>query len=333
MININQVYKSVLVVLQQEKRGVLTPVEFNKVATQAQQEIFIEYFDELNQLLRQPQTSLAYADRYALLDEKIQIFKRIESLSTQYGNLIPSLGTNLSSTAPTLALAEYDSASPGVTVVSTGGGTGLKVKMAVTLGSGITTLFISDPGTGYSASDTITFASGTFGGGVSAVCTLTLADINSGPRVKPTVSVQELGSVIYFATSAAEGREAQRIQQYELYTTNQSPLTKPTEMYPVYIYEDNVIQIFPETIPISPNNVQLNFLKYPEDVRWGFTIDTELGNYIYNPQSSVNFELHQSDEPLLVDKILGYAGVMTRDQLALQLAAGKEQQIDVDGQK
>jgi hypothetical protein len=68
MININQVYKSVLVVLRQEKRGVLTPVEFNKVATQAQQEIFIEYFDELNQLLRQPQTSLAYADRYALLD-------------------------------------------------------------------------------------------------------------------------------------------------------------------------------------------------------------------------------------------------------------------------
>ena len=333
MININQVYKSVLVVLQQEKRGVLTPVEFNKVATQAQQEIFIEYFDELNQLLRQPQTSLAYADRYALLDEKIQIFKRIESLSTQYGNLIPSLGTNLSATAPTLALSEYNSSSTGVTI--TGTGTGLKVKMAVTLGSGITTLFISDPGTGYNAGDTITFDAGTFSAGVlpNAVCTLTLADINSGPQVKPTVSVQELGSVIYFATSAAEGREAQRIQQYELYTTNQSPLTKPTEMYPVYIYEDNVIQIFPETIPISPNNVQLNFLKYPEDVKWGFTIDTELGNYIYNPQSSVNFELHQSDEPLLVDKILGYAGVMTRDQLALQLAAGKEQQIDVDGQK
>jgi len=331
MININQVYKSVLVVLQQEKRGVLTPVEFNKVATQAQQEIFIEYFDELNQLLRQPQTSLAYADRYALLDEKIQIFKRTEILTTQYGDLITSLGTNLSATAPTLALAEYDNSSTGVTI--TGAGTGLKVKMAVTLGSGITTLFISDPGTNYSAGDTITFASGTFGGGVSAVCTLTLADINSGPRVKPTVAVQELGSVIYFATPASEGREAQRIQQYEVFTTNQSPLTKPSERYPVYIYEDNVIQIFPNPLPISTNNVQLNFLKYPADVKWGFTIDTELGNYIYNPQSSVNFELHQSDEPLLVDKILGYAGVMTRDQLALQLAAGKEQQIDIDGQK
>ena len=75
-INVNSVYKAVLVVLDQQKRGVLTPTEFNKIAAQAQQEIFTEYFDELNQLLRQPQTSLAYADRYALLDEKISLFKR-----------------------------------------------------------------------------------------------------------------------------------------------------------------------------------------------------------------------------------------------------------------
>ena len=152
-ININQVYKSVLVVLQQEKRGVLTPTEFNKVATQAQQEIFIEYFDELNQLLRQPQTSLAYADRYALLDEKIQIFKRVETLST-------------------------------------------------------------------SATGTVT----------------------------PTTAVQELGDVVYFETGASVGREVQRIQKHEVYTTNQSPLTAPTTRYPVYTYENNVIQLYPSTI-------------------------------------------------------------------------------------
>jgi hypothetical protein len=237
-ININQVYKSVLVVLQQEKRGVLTPTEFNKVATQAQQEIFIEYFDELNQLLRQPQTSLAYADRYALLDEKIQIFKRVETLST-------------------------------------------------------------------SATGTVT----------------------------PTVSVQELGDVVYFESNASPGREVQRIQKHEVYTTNQSPLTKPTTTYPVYTYENNVIQLYPSTIVNGTNDIQLNFLKYPSDVKWGFTIDTELGNYIYNEQSSVDFELHQSDQPMVIDKILGYAGVMTRDQVAMQFAAGKEQQIDIDGQK
>ena len=227
-INVNQVYKAVLVVLQQEKRGVLTPTEFNKIATQAQQEIFTEYFDELNQLLRQPQTSLAYADRYALLDEKISLFKTSATVS-----------------------------------------------------------------------------------------------INAN-KVSVPVQVQELGTVVY------NNREVQRIQKYEVYTTNISPLTKPTAFYPVYTYEDGEIELYPNPLTGS---VTLNFLKFPADVKWGFTIDTELGNYIYNEQASTQFEIHKSDQPLLIDKILGYAGVMSRDQLALQLAASKEQQIDVDGQK
>jgi len=230
-INVNQVYKSVLVVLQQEKRGVLTPTEFNKIATQAQQEIFTEYFDELNQLLRQPQTSLAYADRYALLDEKISLFKRNEVVNFNTSTTVIDVPTN----------------------------------------------------------------------------------------------VQELGTVIY------NNREVQRIQEYEVYTTNESPLTAPTEFYPVYKYENKKLTLYPLTLIGA--GVTLNFLKYPDNVKWGFTIDNELGNYIYNPNNSVDFELHNSDQPLLIDKILGYAGVMSRDQLALQLSASKEQQIDVDGQK
>ena len=161
-INVNQVYKSVLVVLQQEKRGVLTPTEFNKVATQAQQEIFTEYFDELNQLLRQPQTSLAYADRYALLDEKISLFKR---------------------------------------------------------------------------SDAVNFTVGT-------------------TDVTVPSNVQELGTVIY------ENREVQRIQEYEVYTTNQSPLTAPTAFYPVYTYENGIIKLYPDnTAIITASGVTLNYLK------------------------------------------------------------------------
>jgi hypothetical protein len=226
-ININSVYKAVLVVLEQGKRGVLTPNEFSKIATQAQQEIFTQYFDDLNQLLRMPQTSLAYADRMALLDEKISIFKTNETL------------------------------------------------------------------------------------------TLT----NS--KVTPTSAVQELGSVIY------SNREAQRIQQYEIYTTNQSPLTAPTAYYPVYTYEGGEITLF----PTLTGSVILNYLKFPADVKWGFNIDSELGHYIYNPLDSTDFEIHKSDQPLLIDKILGYAGVMTKDQFVMSLANNKEQQINVNDQK
>ena len=166
-ININDVYKSVLVVLQQEKRGVLTPTEFNKIAAQSQLEIYNQYFDDLNQLLRLPQTTLAYADRYALLYEKISLFKRTTNKNTDADTQI----------------------------------------------------------------------------------TLT--------------NVQELGSVVYFKTPTTAGREAQRIQKQDVYTVNQSPLTEPTEHYPVYTYENNIIQLYPTSIipsvlppaPDSPYNL------------------------------------------------------------------------------
>ena len=240
-INVNKVYKAVLVVLEQEKRGVLTPNEFNKIATQAQQEIFTQYFDDLNQLLGMPQTSLAYADRMALLDEKISIFKKNENV-----------------------------------------------------------------------------------------------DLTNNLAI-PTESVQELGSVIYNSpTTGVPGREAQRIQQYELFTTNQSPLTAPTSFYPVYIYEGNKITMHPDNL--TGNNttdkvIQLNYLYFPADPKWGFDVDTELGHYVYNELDSQDFEIHKSDQPLLIDKILGYAGVMTKDQFVMSLANGKEQQINANDQK
>jgi len=226
-INIDQVYKTVLVVLEQQKRGVITPVEFNKIAAQAQQEVFTQYFDELNQTLRLPQTSLAYADRMALLDEKISLFKVETTINAVNGSVV-----------------------------------------------------LSD-------------------------------------------SVQELGYVAY------NDREAQRIQKIDLYTTNQSPLTAPTEYYPVYIYELNKITLYPSI----NGDIDVSYLKFPTNPKWGFTIDPNLGNYIYNPISSVDFEIHQSDQPLLIDKILGYAGVMTKDQFAMQLSMQKEQQINIDSQK
>ena len=228
-INVNDVYKSVLVVLEQQKRGVITPNEFNRIAAQSQQEIYNQYFDDLNQLLGMPQTSLAYADRMALLDEKISLFKK-------------------------------------------------------------TTAAISESG------------------GLYAV---------------PS-DVHELGSVIY------NNREVQRIQQYEVFTTNASPLTAPTEHYPVYTYENKNLKLFPDSLS---STVIINYLKSPAAPKWGFDIDKELGHYVYNSYASVDFEIHSSDQPLLIDKILGYAGVMTKDQFAMSLANNKEQQINVNDQK
>ena len=74
-INVNTVYQTVLMILNKEQRGYMTPTEFNSVATQVQLEIFEKYFDDLNQQLRIPQADTDYADRQENIDEKLAIFK------------------------------------------------------------------------------------------------------------------------------------------------------------------------------------------------------------------------------------------------------------------
>ena len=46
-INVNTVYQTVLLILNKEQRGYMTPVEFNKIGTQVQLEIFERYFEDL----------------------------------------------------------------------------------------------------------------------------------------------------------------------------------------------------------------------------------------------------------------------------------------------
>ena len=87
-INVNTVYQTVLMILNKEQRGYMTPTEFNTVSTQVQLEIFEKYFDDLNQQLRVPQADTDYADRQENLDEKLAIFKTFgDAIYTTVGAL------------------------------------------------------------------------------------------------------------------------------------------------------------------------------------------------------------------------------------------------------
>ena len=74
-INVNTVYKTVLLILNKEERGYVTPDELNKISAQVQLEIFGNYHNDLNQQLRVPQSDTDYADRVASVDEHLSIFK------------------------------------------------------------------------------------------------------------------------------------------------------------------------------------------------------------------------------------------------------------------
>jgi len=81
-INANTVYQTVLLILNKEQRGYMTPLEFNKTSTQVQLEIFESYFEDLNQQLRMPENDTAYANRVKHIEEKISIFETSDNVST-----------------------------------------------------------------------------------------------------------------------------------------------------------------------------------------------------------------------------------------------------------
>ena len=80
-INVDKVYKTVLLIINKEQRGYLTPDEFNKIATQVQLEIFESYFETLNQQTRVPQNESEYGNRYKTVQEKLDIFKVLGNAS------------------------------------------------------------------------------------------------------------------------------------------------------------------------------------------------------------------------------------------------------------
>ena len=90
-INVNTVYQTVLLILNKEQRGYITPNEFNKIATQVQLSIFEKYFEDLNVQLRSPGFEDEYADRVDQLEEKISIFKTYGTATYYTGNPAGSL--------------------------------------------------------------------------------------------------------------------------------------------------------------------------------------------------------------------------------------------------
>jgi hypothetical protein len=181
-INVNTVYKTVLLILNKEERGSVTPDEFNKISAQVQLEIFEQYSDDLNQQLRVPQSDTDYADRISNIDERLAIFK-------------------------TFGTAAYDNA--------------------------------TIPTNPY--------------------FTLPTTDIYGD-----TVEFYRLGSVVH-----KDSTELQRLQRMEFYNIQKSPLTKSTESFPTYLFENQKLFVKPDGI-IS--DVGVSFLRKPLNPRWGYSI-------------------------------------------------------------
>lgn len=86
-LKVNDVYTTVLSILNKEQRGYLTPYEFNKIATQVQLEIFEKFFEDYNQFLRMPKTDEEFASRVDHVLEEFQVFEETNPASALTNNV------------------------------------------------------------------------------------------------------------------------------------------------------------------------------------------------------------------------------------------------------
>ena len=222
-INVDTVYKTVLLILNQQQRGYITPDELNKVATQVQLNIFEKYEDDLSQQYRAIQNDTEYANRVKNIEENLQFFQR----------------------------------------------------------TGATTY-------------------------VGPHFTLTPTDI------------YRLGSVFYQGTELTQYAQRNEITQLLL-----SPLTQPSTSFPIYLYENDLLYVYPTTIIVS-TDITISYLKTPADVVWGYGVGT-LGQFEYSAGTSTNLELNISEQTNVITRILAYAGIIINDPTIIQVAAGEIQ--------
>ena len=307
-INVDTVYRTVLLIMNKEQRGYLTPEEFNKIGGQVQLEIFNSYFEELNQQLRTVENDSEYANRVKTIEHKLEYFKETPKTltlitaggpSTQFFNP-PQSSTQIGNqTITTTTALVYTLTIPPQDVKD---GT-VDVFLNGNILTNVTDYIISTDGTSI--------------------------QLTAIPTPDQTLQINvfennfyKLGTVIY-----NDEVEAEELTRPDFLRITKSPLTTPTTSFPVYLYENDKIYIRPTSIN---SNVTASYIRKPISPKWDFTVNTTTQAYMYNYNTSVNFELDPTEQTSAITRILLYAGVVVRDPQVVQIAANQIQQEQVN---
>ena len=105
------------------------------------------------------------------------------------------------------------------------------------------------------------------------------------------------------------------------------PLLRPHDNRPVYIKTKDGVKVYTggadnSVTQATGSGVTVDYVKKPATVSWGYVVVS--GSALYNAANSTNFELHESEEVNLVNRILVLAGIMMKDPSLYQTAAGEE---------
>ena len=300
-VNVDQVYKTVLLIINKEQRGYLTPNEFNKLATQVQLDILDSYSETLNQQLRVPQNESEYGDRYKTIQERLDVFKVIGDCTFNAATLTqPAFFTTPTTTGIASGTQTYTAVLNQIAYPLT------TITQAQVSNS---TIVVTVDGIAYTD---FNITGGNFN--------LTAGALVPGDAILITIYANDfykLGTVLY-----RDDRAVEPVQRNELAMLNMSPISKPSTYFPVFVQDGSKIIIYPQTV----NKVQATYLRKPADPIWNFTLSlpvTSASYYVWDPTTSVDFELDPQEQTNIILQVLKYAGIIIKDQSIVQAAASE----------
>ena len=135
------------------------------------------------------------------------------------------------------------------------------------------------------------------------------------------------------------GNAVTQVNKSQIAYTENNPLLKANTTRSVFVREDSgVVSIYPAPSSSTYNIVtatgvsglnnnteqfEVSYYKTPATPSWGYVVVNEKA--LYNSYTSINFELHESEEEPLVTRILMLAGLTIKQPDVMQAAGGSIQ--------
>jgi hypothetical protein len=308
---INEVRNTVLSILNKNNYGYISPSDFNLFAENAQMELFEEYFKNYNKAINAENARTSgsdYAEIEGPIAETLEGFLVTNYLAHLGSNryLAPSLATTGDDDYYILKmLCHTKKLTTGTNTTVT---TNLLVNSAAT--------FLSD---GLSVGDIVV------NGNTGAVSTILIISSNTSLTLSSNIFLVTTQTYNIYSKAV---KEADKVSVGKITMLNASSLTSPTEFYPSYTLEGDIINLFPDTIN-AKGKVECVYFRYPKTPKWTYiTLVSGEPAFDQSQPDYQDFELPFSDNYILAMKILQYCGISIRETEVAQFGMVQEQQIN-----
>lgn len=316
---INSVRNTVLSVLNKNNYGYITPSDFNLYATQAQMELYEDYYSSYNKAINmenQRSSGTDYANIAQTLAEALEVFmvdKFLFPVSNGAGNFInqffaPSLTTTgdeaymINKVICYTSLLSVGSADPVV----------------VTPFQLVTPLPGNFIDNGVSVGDIVLNITTKQSALVSSVVSQNVLSLTEDIFTNPAAD--------YAVYSAKDYEEAEKVSNGRISILNASLLTAPSIMFPAYTLIDKKINSYPSSI-VGYGALKATYFRYPKPPKWTYiTLLNGEPSFDQSQPDYQDFEMPLEDEYKLIMKILQYCGISIRETQVAQYAIAQEQQ-------